>query len=781
MKILYVEDNPVDIDLMLRQFNKDAPHIDVETAKSQNEALKQIQSPDFANFDLVLADMHLQDGDGIAILSHIRGHSIPVAMVLLTGQGDEESAVAALKAGADDYIIKKSGYLDNLPHLLENAIIAYRAGQDKLIHALNVLYVEHNMADVDLTRRHLARHAAHIHMDAIHSVTEFCRVINNAKRLAAYDVLLLDYRLPGENALELLKTIKRSAYSVIPVILITGKGDEEIAVNALKMGAFDYVTKNYGYLFKMPSVIENAYNSSQLARKHEALIESEQRYRCLFQDNHMVMLVTDPESGVIIDANAAATQFYGWTKDELTAKNIADITVLPTADTGKQMPAAFEPASNHSFSRHRRADGSIRDVEVYSGPIQVNRQELLYSMIYDISRRLQNRNEKEKLRKQLLQAQKMEAFGQLAGGIAHDFNNILFSLIGFTELALEDVPKNSNVHDNLTEVYIAANRAKDLVRQMLTFARKSDEARTPVQVNAVAGEVLKFIRSSIPATIEIKSCIDCDSSIMGNATQVHQVLMNLCTNAAQAMENDGGVLEVSLRQVKINNLASISSLNLPPGNYIEIRVGDTGKGIEPDILDSIFEPYFTTKPPGEGTGMGLAVVHGIIDGYGGRISVDSILGQGTLFTIYLPTTANRDKQSKHGAKALPIGAERILFVDDDISITKMGKQILARLGYAVTACNSSMGALEIFRIQPDEFDLVITDMTMPRMTGDKLAVELMKIRPDIPVILCTGFSKKISDKSATALGIRALAYKPINKSELAQTVRKVLDGGCSFL
>ena len=391
----------------------------------------------------------------------------------------------------------------------------------------------------------------------------------------------------------------------------------------------------------------------------------------------------------------------------------------------------------------------------------------------DISELKQAKSEKKKFEAKLQQAQKMESIGTLAGGIAHDFNNILSSVLGYTELALGGVEKGTELEDDLQEVRKAGMRAKDLVKQILTFARQSDEADMPIQINIIAKEVLKFIKSSIPSTIQINNKIYSDSLIMGSSTQIHQVLMNLCTNAAQAMEEKGGMLEVSVNDTTIDKMFMIP--NLIPGEYIEIKVSDTGMGIAPQNLHTIFEPYFTTKPVGEGTGMGLAVVHGIIEKYGGKISVNSTIGKGTCFTIYLPITKKRKVHMHAEKEELPHGNENILFVDDEAPIAKMGSKVLEQLGYSVTTRTSSVEALELFKSMPQEFDLVVTDMTMPNMTGDKMAVEMMKIRSDIPVVLCTGYNKQISEESAAELGIKALAHKPIVKADLAKTVRKVLD------
>ena len=395
----------------------------------------------------------------------------------------------------------------------------------------------------------------------------------------------------------------------------------------------------------------------------------------------------------------------------------------------------------------------------------------------DISDKKKILIEKEQLETKLRQAQKMESIGTLAGGIAHDFNNILSSIIGFTELALDEAGKGTNIEDDLQEVQAAGMRAKDLVKQILTFARQSDEAVKPIQVNVIAKEVLNFIKSSIPTTIQINDKIESDSFILGSPTQLHQVLMNLCTNAAQAMEEKGGILEVMVNDTPIDKMTIPA---LKAGEYIEIKVTDTGMGISPQHIHTVFEPYFTTKPMGEGTGMGLAVVHGIVENHGGQIRVDSVVGKGTCFTIYLPITKKRKVYTYSEKEDLPLGNENILFVDDEAPIAKMGSKALEQLGYFVTTRTSSIEALALFKLKPHSFDLVISDMTMPNMTGDILAGELMKIRPDIPVVLCTGYSKKLSEENAAAIDIKAFLYKPIVKADLAKTVRKVLDEAKHF-
>jgi len=393
----------------------------------------------------------------------------------------------------------------------------------------------------------------------------------------------------------------------------------------------------------------------------------------------------------------------------------------------------------------------------------------------EINARNQADHKRKNLERELHQAQKMESIGNLAGGIAHDFNNILSSILGYTELSLDDVAKDSLLEKNLQEVYTAGIRARDLVRQILAFARQSHEEVKPVQVSLMIKEVLQFIRSSIPVTIKIKQHIKSLSLIMGNSTQLHQILMNLCTNSAHAMEDEGGVLDVSLKDIIVDKKLAIDSLNLKSGDYIQLIISDTGVGIAPEIINSIFDPYFTTKGPGEGTGMGLAVVHGIVESYNGKIVVESSLGKGTTFILYFPITGKEENTGTYESLDLPLGTEKILFVDDEAPIAKSVSRILEGLGYEVVCQTNSVDALYLFRSNPDEFDLLVTDMTMPGMTGDKLAMEMVKIKPNLPVILCTGYSKNLPDETAAELGNIQLAYKPITKNDLAIMVRQKLD------
>ncbi|MFN2302957.1 MAG: ATP-binding protein, partial [Anaerolineales bacterium] len=364
------------------------------------------------------------------------------------------------------------------------------------------------------------------------------------------------------------------------------------------------------------------------------------------------------------------------------------------------------------------------------------------------------------------------------GGIAHDFNNILMPLLIHTEMTLDALPEDSPWIFSLEEVLKAGNRAKDLVKQILAFSRQSDEQKTHMKIKLVVEDCLKLLRSSLPSTIQIRLNTETQEgadTVYADPTQVHQVLMNLCTNAYHAMRKDGGTLEVSLVNINIDSNSETSLPDLNPGIYHRLSVRDTGCGMEKEIMDRIFDPYFTTKGKGEGTGLGLSVVHGIVKNHEGEITVESELGKGTVFHVFFPVAEIEGEAEIKEVVEIPGGNERVLFVDDEHATTDVMKKMLERLGYTVKTRTNSLEALEAFQADPDGFDLVITDMTMPYMTGAELARKIMHIRQDIPIILCSGFSEQMNEAKAQKIGIRAFIMKPVIRSELAQIIRDVLN------
>jgi PAS domain S-box-containing protein len=385
--------------------------------------------------------------------------------------------------------------------------------------------------------------------------------------------------------------------------------------------------------------------------------------------------------------------------------------------------------------------------------------------------------EQRTIEQQIRQSHKMEALGTLAGGIAHDFNNILAAIIGFSELLEEDLPEGDPCRGHVSKVLQAGKRGRDLVKHMLTFSRQSEHEKKPVRLSIIIEESLKLLRASIPTTISINVNVRSESAlILADPIQIQQVFMNLCTNASYAMREKGGALDIELSDFSVGP-SNGNTHGIEPGLYMKLVVRDTGAGIPAQIKDKIFDPFFTTKAVGEGTGLGLSVVIGIVKQSGGYITLESESGKGSTFTVYFPKVAGETTGDIAGREeAPPIGSERILFVDDEEALLELGEQLLTKLGYDVTCQGSSEAALGLFKDDPSGFDLVITDQTMPEMTGVELAKRILEIRPDMPIILCTGFSHLVDTESAKAAGIRGFAMKPLTKREIARTIKSVLDG-----
>ncbi len=475
--------------------------------------------------------------------------------------------------------------------------------------------------------------------------------------------------------------------------------------------------------------------------------------------------------------------------EELTGRNSQDVVgksidiLFPPSEVDKSIALIRQTIDgrqwNHIEINIQHFNGEIRNVLWNSAAILGSEDKSPTAIIaqgYDITEQKKAEEEKNRLAIQLQQAHKMEAIGTLAGGIAHDFNNILGGIIGYAEMVSEDCPPGSSMSEDIKEILKAGNRAKELVKQILAFSRQMTMDRIPVQPALIIKEAVKLLRASMPSTIRIIQDVDPDCGlVLADPTQLHQILINLATNSLHAMELSGGTLTFSLHRKP----APFAPAGGWPGEErsesLQLSVIDTGCGIEPEIINRIFDPYFTTKEVGKGTGMGLAMVHGIIKSYDGSISCESTVGKGTAFHIVLPATESRLPDNISSPKQAPKGNEHILLVDDEDILVQMGKAMLSRLGYKVTASNSSLDALVAFQSQPDNFDLVITDQTMPGMTGVDLAKRLLQIRPDLPIILCTGFSSIVSEEKAKSCGIKGFCLKPLTKKDLSVKIRSLLD------
>lgn len=513
----------------------------------------------------------------------------------------------------------------------------------------------------------------------------------------------------------------------------------------------------------------------QIARRTAKLTQSEKRFRTLVDQAVDAFFLHDL-TGQIIDVNQRACLSLGYSREELLTMNMLAIDTKAKEYKKKSWRQMLPEKSLILTGTYRRKDGDTYPVEICSGLLEGNGEKRILALARDMTDHLAAEKERTALADQLQQARKMESIGILAGGIAHDFNNILTPIFGYLELAKMKTEKESALAKDLQEVQKAASKAKELVQQILALSRKHDTQKTPVTAHVIIKDALKLLDSSIPKTIEIRKNITACGSVLADPSQIHQITMNLCTNSYHAMQETGGILTVSLTSLNISARDFIKNINIKPGKYLKIEISDTGCGMDQAILDKIFEPYFTTKSANEGTGLGLAIIHGIVKEIGGHITVYSEVGKGTTFNIYLPVIKESASETETIITGgIPTGREKIMLVDDEKMVRETEENMLAALGYTVISFDNPLTALEHFTAQPESFNLVITDMTMPKMTGGELAIKIMAIRADMPVILCTGFSRLIDQEAADAIGLKGYLTKPITLRELGYAVRNVLD------
>lgn len=520
--------------------------------------------------------------------------------------------------------------------------------------------------------------------------------------------------------------------------------------------------------------LELEMQGDELRDAQQDLLKARDKYVDLY-DFAPVGYITLNGKGIILEANLTAATLLGVARSTLVGMPFSRVVAKGDQDVFYlHLKGLSESGAQQTCELRLLTEGG----EEFHAQLECLSKKDAEGEVEEFRISFSNIERRKKLEAQLRQSQKMETIGQLAGGIAHEFNNVLGIILGNAELAMDDVPKWNPARESLKEIVTASLRAKEVVRQILAFARKSFAAREPFEIAAVAGECLKFLRPSIPATIEIESHIACPSAmVVGNPTEIYQVIINLCTNAAQAMKKTGGTLNIDLSQVTLNSAAAAQYEEIAGGNYIRLMVQDNGRGMTPDILEKIFDPYFTTKDIGQGTGMGLAVVYGIVKRCDGAVRVTSELGLGTTVEVLFPLYEGAVNAAAKASEGLPERGkgERILFVDDEVSMVNLFKQHLDRMGYDVTGMTDSRSALECFGADPQQYDLVITDLAMPHMAGDEMAARMLALRPDIPILLCTGHSDDIDEKRAKELGIRGFLMKPLNRKKLAETVLKLLD------
>jgi signal transduction histidine kinase/FixJ family two-component response regulator len=636
--------------------------------------------------------------------------------------------------------------------------------------SLRVLHLEDDHTDADIVRGLLESGGVTCQVTRVETRDDFIAALEKT----AFDLILADFSLPSFDGLSALR-IALERCPDVPFIFVSGALGEELAIDALKIGATDYVLKER--LSRIVTSVRRALREAsdraerkqaeQQLRRSEAFLAEGQRI------SHTGSWGWVLSSGKVIWSEE---QYRMLGFEPGSAEPSVDLFVTALhADDRARVRHILEEATNakQSYAMSYRVvlpDGSVRHLHTVGRPVatEVGEVDEYIGSSSDITERVE-------ADAALRQAQRLEAMGVLAGGIAHDFNNILGAILGYGELAQKGAPEGSNVRRYLDNVMLAGGRAKSLVERILAFSRSSVSERGPINVQAVIEEALELLATSLAPSVRLDKRLEAgDAAIVGDATQLHQVAMNLCTNALQAMKN-GGVLEVVLDRTGVAQSRTMSHGNLVPGPYVRLCVSDTGSGIPQDVLDRMFDPFFTTKGAGEGTGLGLSLVHRIVADLGGVIDVRTTVGRGTTFTIWLPNAGEVTAPSPKGTTELPHGdGQTVMIVDDEKPLVALAEEILAKLGYEPVGFNTSGAALDAFREAPQRFDIVLTDETMPQIVGTDLAREIRLLRPDIPIVLMSGYSGASLDERARAVGIREVLRKPLQSKDIAECFGRVL-------
>ncbi|MGN7611956.1 response regulator [Magnetococcales bacterium HHB-1] len=630
---------------------------------------------------------------------------------------------------------------------------------------LNVLIVEDSEDDAELLAYELQRTGFQLHWKRVETASEMEQMLTSH----AWELVISDVNLPHFSAPAALEVLKKHGPD-IPFIVVSGFIRMEEAVELMRAGAHDFVEKEA--LARLVPAVERELRDAETRRKRQKAEEQAERLAAAVEQAADMVLITN-EEGVIQYVNPSFERISGYTLD-MACGNKTNIL-----NSGHHDQLFFQQlwstlTQGETWKGHflnKKRDGSLLEMDATISPIR-DQQEKITSFVAvyrDVTRELQ-------LERQLRQSQKLEAIGTLSGGIAHDFNNILGAILGHAELGLDALKEESLASRSLQEIFRAGIRARDLVAQLLTFSRLSEQKRNPIELAPIVKEVAKFLRATIPATVEIITDVPHETGlVMADPSQIHQVLLNLFTNASQAMPQ-GGTLHVSLAPRKISPEIA-KQINIAQGSGVELTVRDTGIGIDKDVCDRIFDPFFTTKKIGEGTGLGLSVVHGIITSHGGLIEVESTPGEGSLFRVILPCVTQpteEDQESITLELKSSEGGGSILFVDDEAPLVRVSAQMLQRIGYTVIEATSGEEAWEVFKHRHQWFDVVITDYTMPGINGQDLMEKIHALNAEMPVIITTGFTDALTEEEAAEVGFSGFLQKPVLMSELAHAVQEVL-------
>jgi PAS domain S-box-containing protein len=773
--------------------------------------------------DLVIVDLRMPEVDGIHVLEHISRVSPLTPLIVASGTGIVTDAIEALHCGAWDYLLKPIADLSILTYAVEAALDKGLLKRENLAYRKQLEQrVEARTAQLAQANTHLSQINARLRriVDTTRSLS-FCSEVQEfgSRLLEEFGQHMLatggSIYLKEENGLRLVHALDGGhAAAFIPFPLPENSlfqhaiaEKKPILVHhisekgPMRPSGWDGYADGSALVFPLPDefggiagimtlhsktappfvdqdreigTILASYSCEALraVRATEQLRESESRFRKILDTIPTGILIVDAQTHRVVYINPTASGMIGADPATITGKDCHEV-LCPSQEGHCPMASGKDHDQSERILLTAYGD-EVPILKSVSRTTLEGRECYMESFI-DLSERIRAEEDKERLEAQLRQAQKMEALGTLAGGIAHDFNNILSAVLGYSELGLQDLDSPDHpLYAKLNAINHAGHRAKDLVEQILAFSRMKEQLQAPIKISPIVKEALKLLQSSLPANIRVEAAIKADRPVLGDPSQIHQIIMNLCTNAFHAMQPSGGMLGVSLEQVVVDPSAEVGILDLMPGRYLRLTVSDTGTGISPAVIDRIFDPYFTTKDKGKGTGLGLAVVHGIVKRHGGEITVESRVGEGTRFRVFLPISGDEAAESGRRAVSLPLGSEHVLLVDDEKDLVEIGSEMLKRLGYRVTAITGSINALEVFKQDPFRFDIVVTDFNMPGLTGDQMARQMLSIRRDTPIIVCTGFSEVFDQQRAQAIGIRQTLMKPMTMKALAHAVREAL-------
>jgi len=890
MRVMYVEDDPRDVELLSQALQASDPDVEIQTAGNLADARSLLDEagPDYSPFDILLTDLALPDGSGLSLLPMVRDRRLPMAVVILTATGGEETAVAALRSGANDFMVKRGDYLQRLPAVLRDAVSRQIAEQVKLASPLRVLYATSDTAGMDRMVKHFQRFAPHVQLVRVAGLPD---VVSEARQ--TYDVLLMDDRLGPTNALQLLQSLLELGGLRVPVIVAAEQGDEEMAAQALRLGAADYLVKDGNFLRRLPAVLENAHYRARISRENERLAFSMQTMRALI-DSSPTAIISISREGKVQSWNPAATHMFGWTQTEVLdgpipfvpgeragdfkgflARTLAgspvtnaesrrfrrdgtpidiSISTAPLRDTAGRITGAIWMVSDITDRRHdeekiaeqarlldfaldailvRSTDerllycnqaavrlygytleelkslpttdlvvpddiprfeearsllaesgeweGELRQRSKHGSVISVHSRWSLVrdSVGFPKARLIINRDisRQKELERQLRRTQRMESLGTLASGVAHDLNNILSPVMMSVDML--KMRYTSPADQQMLQILdTSVRRGSEIVRQMLSFARGSEGELVPLQIRHVTREIESILTESFPKNIAIFTDVPPDLPlVLGDATQLHQVIVNLCVNARDALPS-GGNLRIQARVGTITPEMAEEHAGARAGPCVVLSVIDDGTGIPVGIQERIFDPFFTTKEKGKGTGLGLSTVLSIVRGHGGVVSFTSDETRGTQFDVSLPALPSGQKtESDEPAPAIPLGSgEMILVVDDDVSILQITRQILESYEYKVLSANNGVAALAAVESSSDvTVRLILTDLDMPSMNGAAMVAAFRRKLGSIPVIIMSGLPPARDSPELARLGIQGVIGKPFKAEELLMLVRDLLD------